>query len=126
MDISKLKIAWKYLTGGMGGVADYLLDILNNALGSLDAKNVAKVQAVANTALRVSGTLKALSWLCPTKWQTAYSKTIVATETVVKALEDLNLTTLELNMLVNDFSSAVRAWKTPDDITCFDMENVED
>ena len=32
MDISKLKIAWKYIFGGIGSVVDYLLDLLNTAL----------------------------------------------------------------------------------------------
>ena len=36
MNISKIKMAWKYLTGGIGSVADYLLDVLNSAIASID------------------------------------------------------------------------------------------
>lgn len=39
MNISKLKIVWKWLTGGIGSVADYLLDVLNDALAKVDGNN---------------------------------------------------------------------------------------
>ena len=68
MNVSKLKIVWKYLTGGMGSVADYLLDILNTALSKIDGSSKIKLQAVLNTAEHVLSVLVALEWLCPTKW----------------------------------------------------------
>ena len=118
MDISKIKIAWKYITGGMGGVVDYLLDILNNALRSISAENKAKVQGALNLAEKVLATLNALQWLCPTKWQTAYRETVAAVLVVVDALSDLEITAAELTKVRDAFNAAVMAWKSSDDDTC--------
>lgn len=120
MDISKFKIAWKLVFGGMGSVVDYLLDILNKALAALDPAKKEKIQAVLNLARRVLSALTALEWLCPTKWQTAYTKTIKAVTTVCDALDDLTLTAEELERIKADFEEAVKAWKSPDDETCVD------
>ena len=76
MNISKLTIAFKYIFGGMGSVVDYLLDILNNAINSIDPENKKKIRAAANIALKVASTLKTLQFLCHTKCQTAYNATI--------------------------------------------------
>lgn len=120
MDISKFKIAIKYLFGGMGSVVDYLLDVLNAALAKIDPENRAKVQAALNIAEKVLATLIALKWLCPTKWQTAYSETVEAVSVVVESLDDLNLTADELKKIQAEFAEAVAAWKGPDDETCKD------
>lgn len=125
MNISKLKIAWKYLTGGAGSVADYLLDVLNAALDKIDPGKREKIQAALNTAERVLAAFRAFAWLCPTKWQTAYSKTIDAVASVVGALDDLKLTADELVAVKEDFTAAVAAWKAPDDETCVDCGDVE-
>ena len=120
MNISKLKIVWKWITGGMGSVADYLLDVLNDALMKVDGNNKQKVQAVLNIADRVLSTLMALKWLCPTKWQTAYSETVVAVGDVVGALQDLKIEMHELEKLRDRFATVVEEWKSPDDETCVD------
>ena len=120
MDISKLKIVWKYLTGGVGAVADYLLALLNACLSNLDPADKAKVQAVLNVADRVLATLTALKWLCPTKWQTAYAATMAAVLAVVTALEDLNIDKGELDAVRDAFAKAVESWSGPDDATCVD------
>ena len=83
MNISKLTIAFKYIFGGMGSVVDYLLDILNNAINSIDPENKKKIRAAANIALKVASTLKTLQFLCPTKWQSAYMSTIGSVECVI-------------------------------------------
>ena len=105
MDISKFKIAWKLVFGGMGSVVDYLLDILNKALAALDPAKKEKIQAVLNLARRVLAALTALEWLCPTNCD---------------ALDDLTLTAEELERIKTDFEEAVKAWKSPDDETCVD------
>ena len=46
MKISKIKVVWKLLTGGVGSVVDYLLDLLNAALAKIDPAQKAKIQAV--------------------------------------------------------------------------------
>lgn len=118
MEISKIKLAWKYLTGGVGNVVDYLLDVLSNALQSLNDTTKAKMYGVLNCAEKVLATLMALKWLCPTKWQTAYAKTITAVDVVVVSLEDLNITREEFDKILGEFNSAVAAWKGEDDETC--------
>ena len=120
MNISKIKIAWKYLTGGMGSVVDYLLDVLNDALKRIDPANKAKIQAVLNVAERVLSALQSLQWLCPTKWQTAYRTTVAAVISVTIALSDLTITQTELEAMQKAFDEAVKAWKAPDDETCVD------
>lgn len=125
MNVSKLKIVWKYLTGGMGSVVDHLLDLLNTALSKIDGSSKIKLQAVLNTAEHVLSVLVALEWLCPTKWQTAYKKTIIAVGTVIDALKDLTITAKELEKVRDDFAIAVEAWKSPDDDTCIDCIDVD-
>lgn len=120
MDISKLKIALKYIFGGIGSVVDYLLDLLNTALAKIDPSKKEQIQAVLNLASRVLATLEALKWLCPTKWQTAYELTIKAVSDVVDALKDLQITKEELEKIEADFEAAVKAWKGEDDETCID------
>ena len=120
MDISKFKIAWKYIFGGIGSVVDYLLDILNSALAQIDPSKKEQIQAVLNLARRVLSVLEALKWLCPTKWQTAYELTIKAVEAVVDALSDLQITKEEFEKVREAFEAAVKAWKGEDDETCVD------
>ena len=120
MNISKLKLVLKYLTGGVGSVADYLLDVLNAALANIDPANKQKIQLALNTAQRVAATLSAFAWLCPTRWQTAYAKTIAAVEAVTASLADLKLEPAELERIKSAFSAAVGAWRSPDDETCVD------
>lgn len=125
MDISKLKLAWKYLTGGMGGVTDYLLDVLNNAVNSIDPNNKKKIQAVLNVVEKVLGTLIALKWLCPTKWQTAYTQTILAVSDIVESLSDFDISAEDVSCIANNVKGTIAAWKGEDDETCVDMSNCE-
>lgn len=120
MKISTFKIAWSYLTGGMGKVTDYLLDILNSSLAKIDGTNKTKVQSVLNLSQKVLSTLVNLKWLVPTKWQTAYGATLSAVTSVCDALSDLEITKDELDSLKKSFSEAIDAWKSPDDETCVD------
>lgn len=126
MKISTLTIAFKYVFGGIDSVVDYLLDILNNALDSLDSKNQKKIQAVSNIALKIVSVLKTLQFLIPTKWQTAYDSIIVAVERVFFALEDLKVENAELSEIQDSFKEAIIAWKGDDDETCVDSYEIED
>ena len=125
MDISKWTIAWKYLFGGVDSVVTYVLGVLNKAIASITPGNKTKVLAALNTAKRVLAVLKALTWLCPTKWQTAYAETVAAVETVVTALEDLEITVEELDRVRKAFVAAVAAWNDGDDETCVDCTDTE-
>ena len=127
MNISKFKLGWAAIKGALnpwgsafGNVADYLLEVLNNALAAIKADDKPKVQAALNIALKVLATLQTLKWLCPTRWQTAYKETVEAVEAVVSALEDLNLRQDELDNITKEFKEAVAAWKCPDDPSCLD------
>ena len=120
LEVSKLSIIWKWLTGGIEKVADYLLDLMNTALANLDEKDKESIQAVLNYATKIAASLTAFAWLVPSKWQTAYKATLKAVQAVVDALSDLTITADELLQLKDDFAAAVLAWKGEDDEACAD------
>ena len=120
LEVSKLSIIWKWLTGGIEKVADYLLELMNTALANLDDKDKESIQAVLNYATKIAASLTAFAWLVPAKWQTAYKATLKAVQAVVDALSDLTITADELLQLKDDFAAAVLAWKGEDDETCAD------
>ena len=111
MEISKLKVVWKALTGGVSGVVEYLLDLLNNALDNLSDGNKETVEKVLNLALKVLSVLKVCGCFIPTKWQVAYADTVEAVETVCNSLEDLSLTKEEADKIADAFAKAVADWK---------------
>ena len=120
MNISTTKIVIKYLFGGVSGVVEYLLGVLNAALAGMTEANRQRVQGALNLAQKVLATLNALKWLCPTKWQTAYKATVDAVAEAVAALEDLEITTDEVAIVSDRMKAALNAWKQPDDETCID------
>ena len=120
LEVSKLSIVWKWLTGGIEKVADYLLELMNTALANLDEKDKESIQAVLNYATKIAASLTAFAWLVPSKWQTAYKATLKAVQAVVDALSDLTITADELLQLKEDFAAAVLAWKGEDNETCAD------
>ena len=126
MKISKIKVVWKLITGGVGSVVDYLLDLLNAALAKIDPAQKAKIQAVLNLAKQVLSFLNLLQPLCPQKWQTAYAKTIEAVETLIDVLSDFNITSEELEKIKKEFEAAIKAWKGEDDETCVDCEVLDE
>lgn len=118
MDISKFKIFWNYITGGMGKVVDYLLGLVNTALTGIEGDNKEKITGVLNICEHVIATLVALKWLCPTKWQIAYVKTIDAVYYVVAALRDFKIEKEELEKVQASFIEAIKEWDGDDDETC--------
>lgn len=125
MNISNWKLVTKFLFGGgVSGVIEYVLEILNNALAALPGATQVKIQAVLNIALKVLNVLNAVKWLVPTKWQTAYMFTLEAVSYAVSALTDLNITTEEIAVVREKVEKAIDAWKSPDDETCVELKCV--
>lgn len=114
MNISKIKIAFKLLFGGMESVVEYLLDIANAALAAIDPDKRAKVAATYNTLCRVLATMNSLAWLVPTRWQSAYRMTIAAVSNAADALADFKIDAAELTKVKDAFSAAVTAWRASD------------
>ena len=111
MNISKLKLAWKFVTGGREGVLDYGLDIANTFAGRLADSTKEDLKAYLATARNILDTLDALSWLCPSRWRHAYALTVSAFADIVSALDDLKVTRDELTAVCNAYQLAYAAWR---------------
>lgn len=112
MNISKLKLAWKFITGGREGVLDYALDCANTFADRIADAKREDIKSYLSTARNILDTLNYLSWLCPSKWRHAYSLTLSAFEDIVAALDDLKVTKDELTAVCNSFRIAYAAWRT--------------
>lgn len=122
MNISKIKLVWKFLTGGSAGVVEYALGVLRTALANLGGTTKEKIQGALNLALKVLSVLHAVRVFVPTKWQTAYDSTIAAVSHAVSALEDLDVTKDELDAIARHVAAAYDAWRGEDDETCVEPE----
>lgn len=111
MNISKLKLAWKFVTGGREGVLDYGLDVSNTFTARLPDAKKEDLKAYLATARNILDTIDALSWLCPSKWQRAYALTVIAFADIVSALDDLKVTRDELTAVCNAYQLAYAAWR---------------
>ena len=111
MSISKLKIVWKFLTGGREGVLDYCLDVANTIADRIPNAKKEEIGKYLATARNVLDTLNSLSWLCPSKWRQSYSFTLSVFGALVAALDDLNVTPDELTAVCNSFCIAYAAWR---------------
>lgn len=121
MNISKFKLIISFLFGGgVSGVVEYALGVLKRALDGLTDTTRTKIQSALNLSMKVLSILEAVKILVPTKWQTAYAKTIEAVKETVKSLSDLDLTKDELDVICDRVTAAIDAWKSPDDETCVD------
>lgn len=112
MEISKFKIAMKWLFGGPEAVIDYVLDVLNSFLAKPNI--TAQVQNALLLANRVLEILCRYQDWCPQKWEAEYSATISAVESVCIALADASVTKDEINHVTDKFKTAYAAWKTED------------
>lgn len=121
MNISKWKVVWNFITGGGVGVVDYLLTVLKNALNGLGDATKEKIQAVLNLAMKILSIAQAVRIFIPVKYQLAYDLTIKALQTLIAALQDLEITGTELKALVDGYNEAYAAWMSPDDETCVDL-----
>lgn len=116
--MSRIKMALALLLRGVGGLVTYAMETLNKALAAIDPAKKEKIQHALNVAEQVLSLLQAVKFLCPTRWQTAYAKSVSAVSSVVFALSDLTLTQDELTVICNDFNAACLAWNGDDDETC--------
>ena len=111
MNISKIKLAWKFITGGREGVLDYALDCANTFTDRITDAKREDIKSYLSTARNILDTLSSLSWLCPSKWLQAYSSTLSAFGDLVAALDDLKVTPDELTAVCNSFRIAYAAWR---------------
>ena len=111
MNISKLKLAWKFITGGREGVLDYALDCANTFTDRITDAKREDLKSYLSTARNILDTLSSLSWLCPSKWRKAYALTLSAFGDLVASLDDLNITHVELTDVCNSFRIAYAAWR---------------
>ncbi len=111
MKISKLKIAWKFVTGGREGVLDYALDVANTFAARLADTKKDDLGMCLSMARNLLRTLDSLSWLCPSKWRQAYAITLSAFSDLIAALQDLNLDKDELTAVCNAFRLTYAAWR---------------
>ena len=109
MNISKIKAAWAFLTGGWSGLAQYMLGIVNKALALCDAE---KCRKCATVAISIAAVVKTVCDIfAPDKYKVAAANTIDALETLASALEDGTLTNDELNSNIDAISNCINAWK---------------
>lgn len=111
MNISKLKLAWKFITGGREGVLDYALDVANTFSARLPDAKKGDLKAYLSTARGILGTLDSIYWLCPSKWLHAYTLTVGAFADLVSSLDDLKVTKDELTAVCDNFKLAYAAWR---------------
>ena len=111
MNISKIKLIWKFIFGGREAVLDYVIDVANNLFAKLAEAKQEQVKSYLAQAQKILSTMQGVKWLCPSDWQNAYCETVEAFETVVVALSDLNVTTEEIKDCCAAFQSAYAAWR---------------
>lgn len=110
MEISKLKIVWRFLTGGTSGVVEYIFEVANNAVNGLPGATKDKIRRVLDAIDAVLAFAVKYSWLCPERWRADYDVTLDALKTVSKAAEDLELTQEELGRVVDAWKIAYATW----------------
>lgn len=111
MNISKIKLAWKFITGGREGVLDYALDCANTFTDRITDAKREDIKSYLSTARNILDTLSSLSWLCPSKWRQAYAFTLSAFADLVEALDDLKVTPDELTAVCNSFKLSYAEWR---------------
>ena len=111
MNISKMKIVWKFLTGGREAVIDYVLDVGNTIADRLPDAKRDEIGRYLSTARKILDTMGAVSWLCPKKWLAAYEETVAAFGALVAALDDMKVTKEEIEKVADSFKLAYAAWR---------------
>jgi len=110
MKVSKLKIIAKYFTGGVAGVAEYVLDLFNEMIQKLPKDEVWKyAQLAKDVANFVHNVANAL--IANEAKKAAALATAEAFDRLATALLDANLTKGELDGVVLSIKAAVAAWK---------------
>jgi len=109
MQVSKLKIITKYLTGGIASVIEYLLDLFNEMIAKLPAEEVAKYAQLAKDVAVFVGNLCNL--IKSDAKKEAAKKTAEAFDRLATALLDSKMTREELDEVIESVRIAVEAWK---------------
>lgn len=111
MNVSKIKIAFKFIFGGPEAVLDYVMDCANSLADKLPDAKKEDVKGYFETATKTLNTLDAVSWLCPQKWRGAWDATVAAFSSLVAALADLKVEKDELAKVADAFRLAYAAWR---------------
>ena len=114
ISISKLKLVWKFLTGGREAVLDYVIDVANNLAAKISDAKQEEIKGYLASAKSVLAKMSDLTWLCPQKWLAAYGATLSAFGDLVEALADLKVTAEEIQSVVAAFQTAYSAWRAGD------------
>lgn len=113
MNISKFKLIWTAMTGGVTGVIEYLLDIFNKQI--LSRIHIDKAALYAGSVKAVADCLNNIFNLWAGKIGEEKAKAFVATieavSALAKALEDANVSEDELDLVIAQVKEAVEAWK---------------
>lgn len=111
MDVSRIKMFFLSLWGGKEAVADYLLDIANNAVQKLIDGNKEKWDGAYSTLTKVAKFLDCLGWVLPKSWVADYNRVAGCIETILLALEDGKLTSEEAKEIGEKFRLAYAGWR---------------
>jgi len=110
MNVSKVKLVLKYMTGGIAGVIEYLLDLFNAMIDKLPKDEVAKYAQLASD---ISNFIKNLcsSLITDAEKKDAALKTAEAFNELAIALLDAEVTPTELDAITEKIAAAVEAWR---------------
>lgn len=114
MNISKLKAAFALLTGGIGGIIKYLLNLFNEQVLSkipnkeVGAKYLRDAQAV-NALLRaiLENHIEDISM----ERRLVLAAIVAAIDELAKALEDFTVNETEFDAILARVNEAIDAWK---------------
>lgn len=109
--MSKLRLAWAFLTGGPAKVLDYVLDRANDLVGGLPDAGKERPEGRLATAKRTLDALGSVSRLCPGGRKTAYGLAVQAFADVVAALSDPRLTQDGFAGVCDSFRVAYASWR---------------
>lgn len=112
MNISKLNIAWKFITGGREAVVDYVVGVLNDFIGREDIAS--KVREGYELSMKVLGYLQKYASWCPKKWEREYSVLIATTSTLTGVFSDGKITSAEIAACTEQFKKAYEEWMKED------------
>jgi hypothetical protein len=113
MDIGLIKTLAKLLFG-FDSFSQYMCDVVSSALERISADRRATIAAAYNSISRACAVMCTFTWLCPTRWQSAYQMLILAVSNTVDSLNDFRIEPAELTKAKDSFAAAVAAWNTPD------------
>jgi len=110
MNVSKVKMIFKYMTGGFEGIVEYLLDLFNDMIQRLPKDEVAKyAQLAKDIAVFVDNIATAL--IKNEAKKLAAKATAQCFADLATALLDSELTEDELDCIIESVKAAIKAWQ---------------